>query len=167
MKIIRLTQDQTTIVSDEDYGRLSRNKWHAAWDSGTQTFYAQAGLKRKTIKMHRVILGVTNPKIHVDHINHDTLDNRRENLRLVDTRTNSSNQKDKENGKFSSRYTGVSWNQKNRKWFAGIRIDGKRKHLGSFDSEEEASKAYRSALDLHLSHVTLAGTAVTQSIQPR
>ena len=45
-----------------------------------------------------------------------------------------------------SKYKGVSWYKKTEKWIAGIRIDGRLKHLGYFTSEEDASQAYQDAI---------------------
>lgn len=76
----------------------------------------------------------------VDHINHNGLDNRKANLRIAtfsENRRNSRKAKDT-----SSKYKGVSWHKNNKKWHAGININGRRKHLGSFDDEIQAAKAY-------------------------
>jgi len=81
-------------------------------------------------------------KIVVDHINNIPTDNRLENLQLISNRENLS--KDKKNT--SSKYTGVSWHKKNKKWLARIRINGNRKHLGYFINEIEASNAYQNTL---------------------
>jgi len=78
----------------------------------------------------------------VHHINEDKGDNRLENLQHVTQRYNTSVGR-KGN---TSKYTGVYWNKSNNKWVSGIIINGKKKHLGYFDSEEEASKYYQDAL---------------------
>lgn len=81
-------------------------------------------------------------KIVVDHIDNDKSNNRVDNLQLITTREN--NSKDKKNK--TSKYTGVSWNKKSNKWVAHIKINGKSKHLGYFENEDEASEAYQKAL---------------------
>lgn len=81
-------------------------------------------------------------KIVVDHINHDKLDNRLENLQLITNRENCS--KDVKNK--SSKYTGVSWDKARNKWQVGIKINGKRYALGRFNCEEEARKVYQNKL---------------------
>jgi hypothetical protein len=81
-------------------------------------------------------------KIVVDHINNDKSDNRLENLQLTTNRQNSS--KDRKNK--TSRYTGVSWVKKSKKWQSLIQIRGKEKCLGHFISEEHAHLAYQKAL---------------------
>jgi len=81
-------------------------------------------------------------KLVVDHMNNVKTDNRLENLQVITNRENSS--KDKKNG--SSEYIGVCWHKPSKKWKAQITINGKKKHLGHFINEEEASKAYQKAL---------------------
>ena len=80
MKIISLTQDQVALVDDDDFDWLiSGFKWCAVWMRGSESFYATryAGGGRKNGKhelLHRVIMGVTDPKVKVDHKNHNTID---------------------------------------------------------------------------------------------
>lgn len=80
--------------------------------------------------------------IVIDHINNNPLDNRLENLQLITNRENLS--KDKNKG--SSKYTGVSWKKKNKKWQSAIRINSKKVYLGLFTCELEASEAYQNKL---------------------
>lgn len=82
----------------------------------------------------------------VDHVNGDKSDDRVENIRIVTHRANVSTCFRSNEGSFSSHYVGVSWNEEASKWKAYIAINGKRKHLGYYDTELEASKAYQSAL---------------------
>lgn len=77
----------------------------------------------------------------VDHINHNCKDNRIVNLQIISNRLNIS--KDKRG---SSRYTGVSWNKRCSKWESQIRINGKRKFLGYYDNELDASNKYQEYL---------------------
>lgn len=81
-------------------------------------------------------------KLVINHINFNILDNRVENLEIVTTRENS-NQK---HLKSSSKYTGVSWDKNSNKWKSQIWINRKKKHLGYFINELEASNAYQNEL---------------------
>lgn len=78
----------------------------------------------------------------VDHINFNRLDNRVENLRIVSQRENTN----RKHINSSSKYVGVSWKKKNKKWTANIRHNGKQEYLGLFNTEVEASIAYKNRL---------------------
>ena len=85
MKYIPLTQGKQAIVDDEDFERVNQWKWCFHKGNNEKNAYA---FRFNSIRMHRFILNV--PKgLHVDHINGDTLDNRKSNLRMC---TNSENQ---------------------------------------------------------------------------
>jgi hypothetical protein len=130
------------LVDDEDYELVSQYRWHG--HVGISGTYARHTWRREGvwgfIMMHRLVLGFPE---RVDHINHNTLDNRRSNLRDVSRNMNAANQLP-QTGR-SSRYKGVSWKQENRKWIAGIKVDQRRIHLGYFLDEEEAARAYDAA----------------------
>lgn len=89
---IKLTQGKFALVDPEDYERVSAFKWHASLESRGTKYYAvrfcyDTG-RRTKIRMHRFILGlppgIFDPEDRVvDHINNDSLDNRRENLEIV------------------------------------------------------------------------------------
>lgn len=141
---IPLTQGRFAIVDDADFEWLNEWKWYAARRG--RTYYAVRGIrikgKRHGIQMHRVILQPP-PGLEPDHINNDGLDNRRLNLRLCTRSQNKANSR-KQPG-CSSRYKGVSWNRRSRKWTAYITTNYRRRHLGCFDDEEQAAAAYNMA----------------------
>jgi hypothetical protein len=143
-KEIQLTQGQVALVDDWRYDELNQYKWYAAWDGTTGSFYARrAGrlfAKRTAIMMHAVVAR-TPRGMYTDHINHNTLDNRHDNLRIC---TNSQNQHNR--GKHSdntSGYKGVFRN--GRGWMARIVTDRKITYLGTFKTEIEAARAYDEA----------------------
>jgi len=152
MKKIELTQGQVTIVSDADYGELSKYKWCAKWDTHTRSFYAIRSPKRdKTgkrtmIYLSREVLGLKKGnKLQADHINRRTLDNRRCNLRICTHQENARNRHKRRThagGKCSSQYKGVHWNKQTAKWVSMIGFGDKRIYLGLFTSELEAAIAY-------------------------
>jgi len=80
----------------------------------------------------------------VDHINNDYTDNRLENLQIITQRKNTS--KDKCRYNLSSKYVGVHFDKKEKKWMSRILIEGKRMYLGLFEIEKEANKYYQDAL---------------------
>lgn len=142
MKKIKLTQGKYALVDDEDFDELNKHKWFARYDKCMEGYYALCHLKdekRTMVYMHRIIMNA--PKgVEVDHINHDTLDNRKENLRLCTHSQNLMNQI--QHKLFSSKYKGVSWHKGNKRWISRIMINKKQINLGCFDNEEESAKAY-------------------------
>lgn len=147
-KTIPLTRGFVTLVDEADYEWLSKWKWCY---SATGTGYAARAVKipktRKNIhiSMHRLIMNA--PKgMQVDHINGNTLDNRRCNLRLCTNQQNCMNQYGKNKfRKYSSEYKGVCWNKRNNRWESNIFVDGKLLHLGTFKSEISAARTYNDA----------------------
>lgn len=144
MKEIQLTQGQVAIVDDEDYELLNSHRWYAAWAPGTESFYVirkspRVLRKRRTIHMHREIMGATKGE-YVDHINHDTLDNRKENLRLCSNSQNHANQRMVVMN--TSGFKGVSWYKALGKWQARLRADQKLRHIGFFKTALDAALAY-------------------------
>lgn len=107
MKLMPLTQGKSAIVDDVDYPALSEYSWCVKKCGGLQ--YAARGIKtggiQKTILMHRIILDAR-ADVEVDHINGNGLDNRRCNLRLVNSSQNHFNQR-KQHKQTSSKYKGV------------------------------------------------------------
>ena len=89
--------------------------------------------------MHRLLL----PETEVDHKSGDGLDNRRSNLRSATRSQNQANKFKKENT--SSRFKGVYQRRNYRRFRAHIRVHGEEIHVGDFDSEIEAARAYDAA----------------------
>ncbi len=83
-------------------------------------------------------------KIEVDHKNGIRLDNRLENLQLLTNREHKA--KTSKGRNTSSKYLGVSWDKRAKKWRAQIQIDGKLNFLGNFTDEYDAYLAYQKAL---------------------
>ncbi len=147
MKLIPLTQGQSAKVDDDNFEWLNQWKWQATKEKDRPVFYAVRTQNNRpgheTIRMHRLVLGVTDMRIKCDHRNGDTLDNQRGNLRRATTPQNAFNSlKSRRN---TSGFRGVSFHKRSNKWQALIQINGTRKFLGHFDSAREAGDAYRTA----------------------
>ena len=117
-------------------------------------YYRQKGIpetKTTTLLLHRLVMGVTDPKVLIDHIDrNNTLDNRKTNLRLADRKINAMNRKVRKTS--GTGFKGVEKViQKNKKspdrvyYRAYIGIEGKHKHLGYYKTPEEAAQAYDKA----------------------
>lgn len=142
MKEIKLTQGKVALVDDADFEMLSQYKWHVIKQPARGCYIAStySKIKRSAVQMHRLIMKT--PKgMDTDHINGDTLDNRRSNLRIC---TRSQNQMNKCRARNNtSGFKGVS--RSGKKWMAYIKINRKLKHLGVFKDKLEAHQAYIAA----------------------
>lgn len=151
MKLIRLTQNQYAIIDDEDFERVSQYKWMARKDR--YGFYAAKGLYKGKVNgkyktnfthMHRFLLKIEDPDMIVDHKNGDTLDNRKENLRIATKQQNNRNiTKTKSNN--TSGYRGVVERKDTAgtaKWRVRIGVNGKKKNVGQYSTAEDAARAY-------------------------
>ncbi len=153
MKLIKLTKGQFALVDDEDYKQLNRFKWIASTSKIRNTYYARRAMldcngKQKIVQMHRIIMGITNPKIIIDHKDGNGLNNQRNNLRVCSHSQNSSNRKSAKNS--SSKYLGVTFCKENGKWRAQIRKFNVNHHIGYFIDEKNAALAYQSkAKEIH------------------
>ena len=148
MKEINLTRGYVALVDDEDFEKLNKFKWFADKCSYGSKFRASRSVylddKRKnTIRMHREILNYFG-KMYVDHINGNTLDNRKKNLRVCTHQENRFNQiNPSKNNKLKVK--GVWFDKEKEKFRADIRINGNKIFLGYFDRAEDADLAYRQA----------------------
>jgi hypothetical protein len=94
----------------------------------------------RAVYMHRVILGLQDRSLMVDHINRDGLDNRRENIRIATAQQNCMNRRYER--KSASGFRGVTWNKNCQRWQAAIKSNGKQRHLGLFSDAIEAAHVY-------------------------
>jgi len=141
---------------DDKMYRLNKrnNKWSCCNDLKPNDKYIKIYINKKMYYLHRIIykyhneewdITDTSTNNQIDHININSLDNRIENLRVVNHSQNIRNQKKRPN--CTSKYRGVYWDNQRNKWVAYISIDGKSKYLGIFINEEKASEAYKKAYD--------------------
>jgi hypothetical protein len=143
---IPLTKGYEAIVDDVD-ADLAELKWSAHTPQRRTVYAVRSSYKlgkKREIKLHRVILSrmlgrELLPGEQVDHRDGDGLNNTRENLRLATSAENQRNAKKRRDT--SSRFKGVSWNERRGKWLAYTQVDGKPLHLGYYVSENHAARA--------------------------
>ena len=140
MKEIKLTQGKVALIDDEDYEMVSKLKWYAMKTSNK--FYVASSNNKY---LHRFIMNVTDSNIKVDHINGDTLDNRRSNLRLCSHRENIRNCVISKNNTIGYKGIWIRNDGRKKKYAAEITFNYKRIKLGSFYTLEEAAEAYNEA----------------------
>lgn len=155
-RTIPLTRGYVTVVDDEDYQWLSKYQWRAI---GTKWVYAATEIpevvgktgKPKPVLMHRLVLGLldTPRSEYGDHVDGDTLNNRRFNLRITDNKGNQGNRHRPHSDRSTSKYRGVYWNKQIKKWVSRIKVDRVLYHVGNFESERDAAVAYDVAARLH------------------
>ena len=134
---IELAGGQVALVDAEDYEQLSQYKW--CTQKYSDTFYAKRCENNKLVFMHRQILKAPE-HLCCDHKNHNKLDNRKCNLRLCTAAQNSYNRRPLPN--CTSKYKGVTWDRKARKWQAEIKHRNRSIHIGYFEYEQDAAIAY-------------------------
>jgi hypothetical protein len=137
MRVIALSNDRRpVVVDDEDFRVLSGKSISIDKDGYPAIWHPERG----KVTLHLYLLNF--PGDPVDHINRNKLDNRRENLRVVDRSANNQNRQ-KFKGPASSQYVGVT--KRGNRWAARIKKDGKSCALGRFDTERDAAIAYNGA----------------------
>jgi AP2 domain len=136
---------RVALIDDADYDLVMQYRWNVAEIAGTETKrpegpYAtvtrQSGGKKTSLRMHRLLTGFW----RTDHIDHDTLNNQRYNLREA---TNSQNQGNRVvNLSSTSAYKGVCWKTTAQAWVAQIQVNKEHFYLGKFANEVDAARAY-------------------------
>lgn len=147
MRFIPLTRGQFAIVDDEDFESLSKFKWHYTCQGYAARREPMVNRKQgKFVFMHNQIIGNASG-LEPDHKNLNRTDNRKENLRPATRQQNSWNKGPHKDNKLGVK--GIVQHPENGRYRSSIFIDGKRKHLGYFDTIEEAKKAYDSEAKIY------------------
>lgn len=124
------------LIDDEDYKKCNEYKWFKTNKGYARTYKIPTG-------MHRLVMNAQRGQ-YVDHIDHNPLNNQKSNLRFC-TKTQNGMNRIKQKKNSSSKFKGVCWDKFHSKWVVLIKVNTKRKFLGSFNSEIEAAKAYNEA----------------------
>lgn len=129
--------EHTVLFDEEDRELVESYKWNIRKDKNN--YYSRTYVKNKSYYMHRLILGVIDPKVLTDHINHNGLDNRKDNLRTCNASQNGFNSRSHVG---NSKHKGVCWIKDEGKWQSYISIYGVKITLGRYNNELEASYAH-------------------------
>ena len=140
MKKIKLSRNEYALVDDEDFEILNKKKWY--FNPAGSKGYAAHDDKNGRVLMHRVIIGAKKDEL-VDHINRNSLDNRKSNLRIADKSLNGHNSKLRSDS--TSGVKGVGWHKQVKMWRAYIQVRGKAISLGVYHNISDAIKARKAA----------------------
>lgn len=149
---IDLGNGRFVIVDDADIPIIADRLWHAtkkrhAWVA-VSTSYDESTGKKASVYMHRLITGARSGE-YVDHKDGDGLNNCRHNLRRCSNGENARN-KTRMNSRNTSGVHGVHWEKSCGKWRVRVCKDYNNRHIGVYDTIEDASAAYRAAsLEIH------------------
>ncbi len=145
--LLPLGKGRFAIVDEKNYSRLVQYKWNLSHRNNVCRME-----RGKYVSLHRFIMNAS-PGTEVDHINHNRLDNREVNLRICTKSQNQMNSRKRANR--SSRFKGVSWNSKAKKWHARLAKENAKYFLGVYESEEDAAIAYNVAAQLFFGRYAL------------
>jgi len=163
MKLIKLSSRKypgyECIVDDEDFEALSKYNWHPQILPKNGTIYAISTLngttingKKTTYRMHRFVMQLHGHSIEsklIDHKDLNGLNNQKENIRICSHSQNGQNTKKCRVNK-TAQYKGVCFKTGESKYYSTIHLNSKNIHLGSFDNEEDAARAYNNkAIELY------------------
>lgn len=136
-----------TLVDNDDYKNLINYNWYAV--ELKSKLYAKCYYKGKNFYMHRLVMKAPKGKV-VDHIFHNTLDNRKKYLRICSYSQNTINSK---KVKGNSKYKGVRFVSdvyRKKPWCATVWLNSKATHVGYYKTEQESALAYNiKAKELH------------------
>lgn len=128
------------LIDDEDYEMVSSLRWRVVPKNTSGQVYFMTWHENKRIRLHRFILGQKNKNIFVDHINGNTLDNRKSNLRNCTQNENQRNCRKHRDNKTGLK--GIYYQKEAKKYHAQIMVNSKVIYLGLFTNKEEAHAAY-------------------------
>lgn len=131
------------LIDLDDVDKIKEYKWHL---SLSRDKYQYVISSKGNTKLHRLIMNAPEGSV-VDHINHNPLDNRKNNLRICTNQQNVCNCELAKNNK--SGYKGIYWNTERKKWQAQVTVNNKTISLGRFDNIEDAIEARKKAAEEH------------------
>lgn len=139
MELIKISRDKYAMVDDDIADIVAKYKW-SVWPTSSGDFYAIRHNGDKCEFMHHYVIGFPMCNTVVDHINHNGLDNRRNNLRIITQQQNSLNRRSSSISNFPGVY------KCRDKWQVKFTINGKNIRCGTFNSILEAFYTYRNTM---------------------
>lgn len=144
---IPLNHGKYALVDAEDAAQIARHRWYASYDEARDGWIAKRGerlgsgrdMRVQSYQMHRVIMGAP-PALGVTHLNGDTLDNRKMNLRLTTQQDRAARRR--RNANNTSGYRGVALHKPTGKWRAYLTVEGDKRMLGYYATPEAAARVY-------------------------
>jgi len=168
MKEIQLSKGQIARVDDADYPLLSEVKWcYRAERNGAQGYavrHKKTNGKDRLCYMHRQLMN-PGPGQEVIFLNHDRLDYRRENLKVVTKEE--ARQHHRVRSDSGSGIRGVRFNERSRTWTARIYRDGRCQTIGTFERQDEAIEAFENALKWENAELHSAPAIVERVVEPK
>ena len=158
--IIPTSPDCYVTINKVDYNRIKHYSLYI------YRGYVHATNQTKVKLLNRIIMNEKDPNIYIDHIDRNTMNNTKSNLRRSDALKNSQNKsKNKKNA--TSKYVGVSFAKTKNKWMSRINVEGKSKFIGAFDTEQNAVIARDVYIlrELPNSHFPLSGVYLPKDFQ--
>lgn len=137
---VPVSPDCTALVDEDDYARVMEHSWYL---NGRGYAITSLYSPKRTISLHRFVIQAKQGE-EVDHQNGNKLDCRKSNLRVASRGQNIHNRGKRRDGQ-ASQYKGVRKHRQCERWEANIGINGRRKYLGLYKTEEQAAKAYDAA----------------------
>jgi len=143
---IQVGKDHIAMVDDADAALVLQFQWHPFYASRDEPvlIYAKANVLaptkagRRLVRMHRMILGAQRGET-VDHRNHNGLDNQRHNLRYCTSQQNQFNSRVRADNLVGIKGVGPDGNGR---WRARATLNYQTVRIGTFDTPQEAQKAY-------------------------
>jgi hypothetical protein len=139
---LSLPDGRTAIVDAADRGIVEQHRWYALPRGYVATTIRSAGTKRH-VYIHRLLMAPS-PDVQVDHINHNPLDNRRANLRVVSASLNQHNRRSAQRNSVLG-LRNVHWEPRRRRYLGEFQVARRRIRVGSFKTPEAAAQAVAEA----------------------
>ena len=146
---MKMNETARALIDLDDIEKCISHKWHLKRTEWNTDYVKDSN----NVLLHRFVLNLTDDNFVIDHINHNGLDNRKCNLRICNTQQNAMNKITPKNN--TSGHIGVSFDKTRNKWMAYIKLNGRMKNLGRYNSYEEAVAARENAEELYFKEYRL------------